>query len=46
MEKTLVILKPCTVQRGLIGEILTRFEMNGLRLAVMKMVWLTDEILI
>ena len=42
MEKTLVILKPCTVQRGLIGEIVTRFEKKGLR---MKMVWLTDEIL-
>ena len=44
MEKTLVILKPCTVQRGLIGEIVTRFEKKGLRLADMKMVWLTDEI--
>ena len=44
-EKTLVILKPCTVQRGLIGEIVTRFEKKGLRLAGMKMVWLTDEIL-
>lgn len=39
MEKTLVILKPCTVQRGLIGEIVTRFEKKGLRLAGMKMVW-------
>ena len=45
MEKTLVILKPCTVQRGLIGEIITRFEKKGLRLAGMKMTWLTDEIL-
>lgn len=45
MEKTLVILKPCTVQRGLIGEIISRFEKKGLRLAGMKMVWLTDEIL-
>ena len=45
MEKTLVILKPCTVQRGLIGEIVNRFEKKGLRLTGMKMVWLTDEIL-
>lgn len=45
MEKTLVILKPCTVQRGLIGEVIARFERKGLRLAGMKMVWLTDEIL-
>lgn len=45
MEKTLVILKPGTVQRGLMGEIISRFERKGLRLAGMKMIWLTDEIL-
>ncbi len=45
MEKTLVILKPCTIQRGLIGEIISRFERKGLCLAGMKMTWLTDEIL-
>lgn len=45
LEKTLVILKPCTIQRGLIGEIITRFERKGLRLCGMKMVQLTDEIL-
>ena len=26
MEKTLVILKPCTLQRALVGEITSRFE--------------------
>ena len=31
LEKTLVILKPSTVQRGLIGEITHRFERKGLR---------------
>lgn len=45
MEKTFVILKPCTIERGLIGEIITRFEKKGLRLAGMKMAWLTDELL-
>lgn len=45
MEKTLVLLKPCTLQRGLVGEVLTRFERRGLRLAGMKMMQLTDEIL-
>ncbi|MCD8261340.1 MAG: nucleoside-diphosphate kinase [Bacteroides sp.] len=45
IEKTLVILKPCTMQRGLIGEIVNRFERKGLRLAGMKMIQLTDEIL-
>lgn len=45
MEKTLVILKPSCVQRALIGEIISRFEKKGLRLAGMKMVQLTDAIL-
>ena len=45
MEKTLVILKPCTIQRGLIGEIISRFEKKGLILCGMKMTWLTDELL-
>lgn len=45
MEKTLVILKPGTLQRGLVGEITRRFERKGLRLAGMKMMQLTDEVL-
>lgn len=45
LEKTLVILKPSAVQRGLIGEITTRFERKGLRLTGMKMMQLTDELL-
>ncbi len=45
MERTLIILKPCTIQRGLVGEIIRRFERKGLSLVGMKMVWLTDEIL-
>ena len=45
LEKTLVILKPSAVQRGLIGEITTRFERKGLRLAGKKMLQLTDELL-
>ena len=45
MERTLVILKPCTLQRGLIGEIINRFERKGLVLVGMKMSWLSDEIL-
>ena len=46
LEKTLVILKPCTLQRGLVGEITHRFERKGLRLAGMKMMQLTDELLL
>ncbi|MDR0939128.1 MAG: nucleoside-diphosphate kinase [Mediterranea sp.] len=45
LEKTLVILKPGTLQRGLVGEITRRFERKGLRLAGMKMMQLTDELL-
>ncbi|MDX9746978.1 MAG: nucleoside-diphosphate kinase [Paludibacter sp.] len=45
MEKTLVILKPCCLQRGLIGEVIHRFERKGLQLCGMKMMQLTDDIL-
>ena len=45
IEKTLVILKPCTLQGGLVGEITHLFERKGLRLAGMKMMQLTDELL-
>ena len=45
MEKTLVILKPGAVQRALVGEVTARFERKGLRLAGMKMMQLTDELL-
>ena len=36
MERTLIILKPDAVQRGLIGEILTRFEKKGLQIVGAK----------
>lgn len=45
MERTLVLLKPSTVMRGLIGEVTSRFEKKGLRIAGMKMLQLNDEIL-
>lgn len=45
MERTLVLLKPSTVMRGLIGEITSRFEKKGLRIVGMKMMQLTDELL-
>ncbi|MDU1904270.1 MAG: nucleoside-diphosphate kinase [Dysgonomonas sp.] len=45
MEKTLVILKPSSIQRGLIGKVTSRFEEKGLRLAGMKMIELDDAIL-
>lgn len=45
MEKTLVIFKPGTIQRGLIGEIIHRFERKGLQICGLKMIQLTDELL-
>ena len=45
MEQTLVIIKPSAVHRGLIGEVISRFEKKGLIIAGMKMMQLTDEIL-
>jgi len=38
MERTLIILKPDTIQRGLVGEIITRFERAGLKIVAMKMI--------
>lgn len=43
MEKTLVLVKPDGVQRGLVGEILTRFEKVGLKISGMKMVWVDED---
>ena len=37
MERTLVIVKPDAVQRGLIGAVVERFERRGLRIVAMKM---------
>ncbi|MEX1112216.1 MAG: nucleoside-diphosphate kinase [Candidatus Andersenbacteria bacterium] len=44
IERTLAIIKPDGVQRGLIGEILKRFEHAGLKMVAMKMVWPSKEI--
>ncbi|ENB9438988.1 nucleoside-diphosphate kinase [Campylobacter jejuni] len=43
MEKTLSIIKPDAVKKGVIGKILDRFESNGLRIATMKKVQLSKE---
>jgi nucleoside-diphosphate kinase len=44
MERTLVIIKPDGVQRGLVGPILTRLERRGLRFAAMKLMQITPEL--
>lgn len=45
MEKTLVILKPSAMLRGLAGEVISRFEKKGLIIIGMKMMTLSDEVL-
>ena len=42
---TLVLLKPDAVERGLVGEILSRFEDKGLKIVAMQMRTLDSEIL-
>jgi nucleoside-diphosphate kinase len=42
-EQTFVILKPDAVQRGLVGEIIKRFEMVGLKIVAMKMMKVEEE---
>jgi nucleoside-diphosphate kinase len=44
MERTLVIIKPDGVQRGLVGPIVTRFEARGLKLAGMKFMSVSREL--
>jgi nucleoside-diphosphate kinase len=44
MERTLLIIKPDAVQRGLIGPILTRLERRGLRFAALKLMQITPEL--
>ena len=43
MERTFVIIKPCSLQRGITGEIISRFEKKGLRLVALKMYRFTRE---
>ena len=41
--RTLVLLKPDAVQRGLIGDIVSRFEKKGLKIVAMKMMRMTKK---
>ena len=44
MEKTLVLLKPDAVQRGLSGEIIKRLERTGLKIVGMKLMRVSEEL--
>ena len=45
MEQTFVILKPSTIQRSLVGDVLTRFQRKGLFITGIKMMQLDEQIL-
>lgn len=44
VERTLIIIKPDAVQRGLTGEIIKRFEQRGLRIIGMKFMQVSEEL--
>lgn len=44
MERTLVIVKPDAMQRGLVGEIVSRFERRGLRIVGMKAIQIDEAL--
>ena len=44
MERTLVIIKPDATQRGLVGEIVARFERRGLRIAALRLMRIDESL--
>jgi len=44
MERTLLLLKPDAIQRGLIGQIVSRFEKKGFRIVGMKMMQMSKDL--
>ena len=45
MQRTVAILKPDAIQRGIVGEIVDRFERKGLKLVGLKMITASDALL-
>ncbi|MBF0913692.1 nucleoside-diphosphate kinase [Candidatus Gracilibacteria bacterium] len=45
MQTTLILLKPDTIERGLIGNVISRIEAKGLQIAGMKMIQLDNDII-
>nr|HPZ65443.1 nucleoside-diphosphate kinase [Bacillota bacterium] len=42
-ERTFIMIKPDGVQRGLVGEVISRLERKGLKLTAMKMMVISEE---
>lgn len=45
-ERTFIMVKPDGVQRGLVGEIIKRFESKGFKLVALKLVWVRFSFLL
>ncbi|RDI90629.1 multifunctional nucleoside diphosphate kinase/apyrimidinic endonuclease/3'-phosphodiesterase [Thermosipho africanus Ob7] len=43
MERTFVYLKPNAVRRGLVGEIIKRFEQRGIKIVALKLLWMSKQ---
>ncbi len=43
MERTFAMVKPDGVQRGLVGEIISRFEKKGIKIVALKLMQITEE---
>ena len=44
MERTLILIKPDGVERGLVGEIISRFEQRGLKIVAIKFMVIEDDL--
>ena len=44
LQKTLILIKPDALQRGLVGEIIARLECKGLKIVALKMLYITPEL--
>lgn len=44
-ERTFIMVKPDGVQRGLVGEIIKRFETKGFKLVALKLVWVSFNLI-
>lgn len=44
IERTVVLVKPDGVKRGIVGEVMSRFEKVGLKISALKMVWVKEDL--
>lgn len=44
-ERTFIMVKPDAVQRGIVGEIIKRFEQKGFKLVALKFMWVSEVLI-